>query len=91
VWLAFRYELEGDEVTAAYAFSMFNSAPPVNAPPDDRVIPYEGLPPCGPDGSPPPGQIICGSTGFVECGPDGGPPRGETVCVPTGIPQGNDG
>jgi hypothetical protein len=37
---------EGILVTA-YDFAKFNQAPPVSPPPEDRVVPSEGLPPCG--------------------------------------------
>lgn len=38
--------IEGEETTAAYAFSMFDKAPAVEPPPDDRILLHESLPPC---------------------------------------------
>jgi hypothetical protein len=67
VWLAIHYEQEGERVTDTYTFSMFSSVPAIEAPSEDRVVPYEtGLPPCGQDGSLPPDELICGSTGKSE-------------------------
>lgn len=37
---------EGEQITAAYTFRMFDEAPPVEAPPKSRVIRREPLPPC---------------------------------------------
>lgn len=62
--LMVRYQHNGQQVSARYGFSMFDSAPPVEPPSSDRVVPDAPvLQPCGPDGAPSPGAIICGDTG----------------------------
>ena len=41
----------------AYSFSNFDSVPPVNRPPADRIVPYDtGIPPCDSEGLP--GDVI---------------------------------